>query len=150
MVGVDNVDVIFLRPEEIPSRVEQGDAHAGMTGEDLYREYGEGAYRCVVYINNELKRTFMRYIGPAPKVVVPKSETSEITLLVETIRAEAQRSQEMLTQVLAAIAKPAPAAPAIDPMAMMTGMITAAYSEPWLLWMVAAYAGTSVSSSPNP
>ena len=43
MVGVDDVDVIFLRPEEIPSRVEQGDAHAGMTGEDLYREYGEGS-----------------------------------------------------------------------------------------------------------
>ena len=42
MVGVEDVDVIFLRPEEIPSRVEQGDAHAGMTGEDLYREYGEG------------------------------------------------------------------------------------------------------------
>ena len=42
MVGVDDVDVIFLRPEEIPSRVEQGDAHAGLTGEDLYREYGEG------------------------------------------------------------------------------------------------------------
>ena len=42
MVGVDDVDVIYLRPEEIPSRVEQGDAHAGMTGEDLYREYGEG------------------------------------------------------------------------------------------------------------
>jgi ATP phosphoribosyltransferase len=43
MVGVDDVDVIFLRPEEIPSRVEAGDAHAGLTGEDLYREYGEGA-----------------------------------------------------------------------------------------------------------
>ena len=42
MVGVNDVDVIFLRPEEIPSRVEQGDAHAGLTGEDLYREYGEG------------------------------------------------------------------------------------------------------------
>ncbi len=42
LVGVDDVDVIYLRPEEIPSRVEQGDAHAGMTGEDLYREYGEG------------------------------------------------------------------------------------------------------------
>ena len=42
MVGVDDVDVIFLRPEEIPNRVEQGDAHAGLTGEDLYREYGEG------------------------------------------------------------------------------------------------------------
>jgi ATP phosphoribosyltransferase len=42
MVGVDDVEVIYLRPEEIPSRVEQGDAHAGMTGEDLYREYGEG------------------------------------------------------------------------------------------------------------
>ena len=33
----------ILRPEEIPSRVEQGDAHAGITGLDLYREYGEGA-----------------------------------------------------------------------------------------------------------
>jgi ATP phosphoribosyltransferase len=43
LVGVDNVDVIYLRPEEIPNRVEQGDAHAGVTGLDLYREYGEGA-----------------------------------------------------------------------------------------------------------
>lgn len=43
LVGLDDVDVIYLRPEEIPSRVEQGDAHAGITGEDLYREYGEGA-----------------------------------------------------------------------------------------------------------
>ena len=42
LVGLDDVDVIFFRPEEIPSRVEQGDAHAGITGEDLYREYGEG------------------------------------------------------------------------------------------------------------
>ena len=42
LVGVDDVDVIYLRPEEIPNRVEQGDAHAGVTGLDLYREYGEG------------------------------------------------------------------------------------------------------------
>jgi len=42
LVGLDGVDVIYFRPEEIPSRVEQGDAHAGITGEDLYREYGEG------------------------------------------------------------------------------------------------------------
>src|ERR1700683_5186483 len=43
LVGLDDVDVIYLRPEEIPNRVEQGDAHAGITGLDLYREYGEGA-----------------------------------------------------------------------------------------------------------
>jgi ATP phosphoribosyltransferase len=43
LVGVDDVGVIYLRPEEIPNRVEQGDAHAGITGLDLYREYGEGA-----------------------------------------------------------------------------------------------------------
>jgi ATP phosphoribosyltransferase len=42
LVGLDDVDVIYFRPEEIPSRVEHGDAHAGITGEDLYREYGEG------------------------------------------------------------------------------------------------------------
>jgi ATP phosphoribosyltransferase len=42
LVGLDDVDIIYLRPEEIPSRIEQGDAHAGITGEDLYREYGEG------------------------------------------------------------------------------------------------------------
>lgn len=42
LVGVNDVDVIYFRPEEIPNRVEQGDAHAGITGEDLYREYGEG------------------------------------------------------------------------------------------------------------
>jgi ATP phosphoribosyltransferase len=43
LLGVDEVEVIYLRPEEIPGRVEQGDAHAGITGEDLYREYAEGA-----------------------------------------------------------------------------------------------------------
>jgi ATP phosphoribosyltransferase len=42
LIGLDDVDIIYFRPEEIPSRVEQGDAHAGITGEDLYREYGEG------------------------------------------------------------------------------------------------------------
>jgi ATP phosphoribosyltransferase len=42
LVGLDNVEVIYLRPEEIPSRIEQGDAHLGITGEDLYREYGQG------------------------------------------------------------------------------------------------------------
>jgi ATP phosphoribosyltransferase len=42
LVGLDNVEVIYLRPDEIPNRVEQGDAHAGITGEDLYRESAEG------------------------------------------------------------------------------------------------------------
>ncbi len=42
LVGLDDVGIIFFRPEEIPERVEQGDAHAGITGEDLYREHGEG------------------------------------------------------------------------------------------------------------
>jgi ATP phosphoribosyltransferase len=41
-VGLDDVGIVYFRPEEIPSRVEQGDAHTGITGEDLYREYGEG------------------------------------------------------------------------------------------------------------
>jgi ATP phosphoribosyltransferase len=43
VAGLDDLEIIYLRPEEIPVRVEQGDAHAGITGEDLYREYGEGA-----------------------------------------------------------------------------------------------------------
>jgi ATP phosphoribosyltransferase len=42
LVGLDDVNVIYFRPDEIPSRVEQGDAHAGITGVDLYREYGDG------------------------------------------------------------------------------------------------------------
>jgi ATP phosphoribosyltransferase len=42
LVGIDDVDVIYFRPDEIPVRVEQGDAHAGITGEDLYREFGGG------------------------------------------------------------------------------------------------------------
>jgi len=42
LIGLNDVDVIYFRPEEIPNRIEQGDAHAGITGEDLYREYGEG------------------------------------------------------------------------------------------------------------
>jgi ATP phosphoribosyltransferase len=40
--GAENVSVLFFRPEEIPARVEQGDAHVGITGEDLYREFGDG------------------------------------------------------------------------------------------------------------
>lgn len=42
LVGLNDVGIVYFRPEEIPERVEQGDAHAGITGEDLYREYGEG------------------------------------------------------------------------------------------------------------
>jgi ATP phosphoribosyltransferase len=42
LAGMNDVNVIYFRPEEIPNRVEQGDAHAGITGEDLYREFGEG------------------------------------------------------------------------------------------------------------
>jgi ATP phosphoribosyltransferase len=42
LVGIDDVDVIYFRPDEIPIRIEQGDAHAGITGEDLYREFGGG------------------------------------------------------------------------------------------------------------
>jgi ATP phosphoribosyltransferase len=42
LVGIDDVDVIYMRPDEIPVRIEQGDAHAGITGEDLYREFGGG------------------------------------------------------------------------------------------------------------
>jgi ATP phosphoribosyltransferase len=42
LVGIDDVDVIYFRPDEIPVRIEQGDAHAGITGEDLYREFGGG------------------------------------------------------------------------------------------------------------
>lgn len=40
--GIDGVSVLYLRPDEIPSRIELGDVHIGLTGEDLYREYGEG------------------------------------------------------------------------------------------------------------
>jgi ATP phosphoribosyltransferase len=40
--GIDNIEVLYFRPDEIPSRVEHGDAHAGITGEDLYREFGDG------------------------------------------------------------------------------------------------------------
>lgn len=42
LAGVDDVDIIYFRPDEIPIRVDQGDAHLGITGEDLYREFGDG------------------------------------------------------------------------------------------------------------
>jgi ATP phosphoribosyltransferase len=42
LAGVEGVKVAYYRPEEIPERIEQGDAHAGITGEDLFLEYGEG------------------------------------------------------------------------------------------------------------
>jgi ATP phosphoribosyltransferase len=42
LAGLDDVDVIFFRPDEIPTRIDQGDAHLGITGEDLYREFGDG------------------------------------------------------------------------------------------------------------
>lgn len=40
--GIDNIDVLYLRPDEIPVRADQGDIHLGITGEDLFREYGGG------------------------------------------------------------------------------------------------------------
>jgi ATP phosphoribosyltransferase len=42
LIGIDDVEILYFRPDEIPVRVEQGDAHAGITGEDLYREFGGG------------------------------------------------------------------------------------------------------------
>lgn len=39
--GIEGVSIIYFRPDEIPARIELGDAHVGLTGEDLYREYGE-------------------------------------------------------------------------------------------------------------
>jgi ATP phosphoribosyltransferase len=42
LAGAENIDVVFFRPDEIPARIEQGDAHIGITGEDLYREVAEG------------------------------------------------------------------------------------------------------------
>jgi ATP phosphoribosyltransferase len=42
LIGLDDVDIRYFRPDEIPTRIEQGDAHAGITGEDLYREFGDG------------------------------------------------------------------------------------------------------------
>lgn len=42
LAGADNIDVLYFRPDEIPTRIEQGDAHIGITGEDLYREFAEG------------------------------------------------------------------------------------------------------------
>jgi len=41
--GIEGVRVLYFRPDEIPARIGMGDAHIGLTGEDLYREYGEGA-----------------------------------------------------------------------------------------------------------
>jgi ATP phosphoribosyltransferase len=32
---------MYFRPDEIPARIETGDVHVGITGEDLYREYGD-------------------------------------------------------------------------------------------------------------
>jgi len=40
--GIEGVSIIYFRPDEIPARVDLGDAHIGLTGEDLYREYGAG------------------------------------------------------------------------------------------------------------
>jgi ATP phosphoribosyltransferase len=39
--GIANVSINYYRPGEIPARIETGDAHIGITGEDLYREYSE-------------------------------------------------------------------------------------------------------------
>ncbi|MEJ0027486.1 MAG: ATP phosphoribosyltransferase [Rhizomicrobium sp.] len=42
--GIEGVSIIYFRPDEIPARIDLGDAHVGLTGEDLYREYGEGQH----------------------------------------------------------------------------------------------------------
>lgn len=50
--GVADVDVLFLRADEIPARVESGDVHAGITGEDLFQEHNDGAHRSYVLMAN--------------------------------------------------------------------------------------------------
>jgi ATP phosphoribosyltransferase len=43
LTGIDNVLVMYFRPEEIPARIDQSNVDLGITGEDLYREFGEGS-----------------------------------------------------------------------------------------------------------
>ncbi len=47
--GIDGAKVVFCRAEEIPVRVEAGDAHIGITGYDLVSELSaDGAPLCVL------------------------------------------------------------------------------------------------------
>jgi ATP phosphoribosyltransferase len=77
LVGLDGVDVIYLRPEEIPNRIEQGDAHAGITGEDLYREYGEGEPASVLLMP-KLGFGAARLVVAVPQSWVDVSSTADL------------------------------------------------------------------------
>ena len=67
LIGLDNVEVLYFRPDEIPVRVDQGDAHAGITGEDLYREFGDGQPASCPVLPN------LGYGGARLVVAVPQS-----------------------------------------------------------------------------
>lgn len=115
--------------------------------ERLGREYGEGLYRCSVYHNGQLLKGFHREIGPAPKSAVQSAQDkSDIVLLIDTIRSETARTTEMFGQVLQRLATtPAlPAAPPVDPMAMVTGIIGAMSALHGMMPKPAAVEGTSM------
>ncbi len=74
LVGLDDVNVIYFRPDEIPARVEQGDAHAGITGEDLYREFGDGQPASFLLMPN------LGFGGARLVVAVPQSWVDVATM----------------------------------------------------------------------
>jgi ATP phosphoribosyltransferase len=74
LVGLDEVNVIYFRPDEIPVRVEQGDAHAGITGEDLYREFGDGQPASFLLMPN------LGFGGARLVVAVPQSWVDVTTM----------------------------------------------------------------------
>ena len=52
LTGISGVGIMFFRPDEIPARVEAGDAHVGITGEDLFRENLEEKSSAAILIKN--------------------------------------------------------------------------------------------------
>jgi ATP phosphoribosyltransferase len=85
--GVPQIEIIFLRADEIPMRVERGGAHLGITGEDLFREYSEDSQVSHLLVK-ELGYGHARLVTAVPRSWI---DTNRVEDLEEVALAYRQR-----------------------------------------------------------
>jgi ATP phosphoribosyltransferase len=95
--GVEGVQVSFFRPEEIPVHVQQGEAHLGITGEDLYREFSDGPPASHILIR-DLGYGGARLVVAVPRSWIDVSTIGEIDEVAATFHEKHGRSIRVATK----------------------------------------------------
>ena len=97
LVGVEGIEVAFFRADEIPTRVDQGIAHLGITGEDLYRESGihhQGSYLLI----RDLGFGAARLVVAVPRTWIDLTSIEDLVEVATLFRQKHGRSMRVATK----------------------------------------------------